>query len=85
MREIILIIMIILFAIGYFKVCFAIDDKKQSKLLYVFLITFLFGISIFLNFIFINQQNDYEKEIKELKKGLPQYEEIHGVYIIKKK
>ena len=23
-------------------------------------------------------------KIKELKKGLPQYEEIHGVYIIKK-
>lgn len=77
--------MIILFTIGYFKVCHAIDDKKLSKVFYVFLMTFLFAISILLNFVFINQQNDYEKEIKELKKGLPQYEEIHGVYIIKKK
>ena len=46
--------------------------------------TFLFAISILLNFILIVQQDVYEKEIKELKKGLPQYEEIHGVYIIKK-
>ena len=46
---------------------------------------FLFSISILLNFILIVQQYNYEKEIKELKKGLPQYEKIHGVYIIKKK
>lgn len=84
MREIILTIMIILFIIGYFKVCYAIDDKKHSRILYVFLMTFLFGFSILLNFIFINIQDSDEKEIKELKKGLPEYEEIHGVYVIKK-
>ena len=84
MRETVLVIMIILFIIGYFKVCYAIDDKKYSRIYYVFLMVILFGISILLNFILIVQQDDYEKEIKELKKGLPQYEEIHGVYIIKK-
>ena len=85
MRETVLVIMIILFIIGYFKVCYAIDDKKYSRIYYVFLMTFLFAISILLNFLLIVQQDDYEKEIKELKKGLPQYEEVHGVYIIKKK
>ena len=84
MRETVLVIMFILYIIGYFKVCYAIDDKKHSRIYYVFLMTFLFSISILLNFILIVQQADYEKEIKELKKGLPQYEEIHGVYIIKK-
>lgn len=85
MREIVLAIMIILFVIGYFKVCYAIDDKKHSKIYYVFLMVVLFGFSIALNFSLIVQQDDYKKEIKELKKGLPQYEEIHGVYKIKKK
>ena len=85
MREIILTIMIILFIIGYFKVFYAIADKKFSRIYYVFLMTFLFSISILLNFLYITKQDDYETEIKELKKGLPQYEEIHGVYIIKKK
>lgn len=84
MRETVLVIMFILYIIGYFKVCYAIDDKKHSRIYYVFLMIFLFAISILLNFILIVQQDDYEKEIKELKKGLPQYEEIHGVYIIKK-
>jgi hypothetical protein len=84
MREIVLIIMIILFVIGYFKVAYAIDDKKHSRIYYVFLMVVLFGFSIALNFSLIVQQDDYIKEIKELKKGLPQYEEIHGVYIIKK-
>ena len=84
MRETVLVIMIILFIIGYFKVCYAIDDKKYSRIYYVFLMTFLFALSILLNFLLVVQQDDYEKEIKELKKGLPQYEEIHGVYIIKK-
>ena len=84
MRETVLVIMFILYIIGYFKVGYAIDDKKHSRIYYVFLMTFLFSISILLNFILIVQQADYEKEIKELKKGLPQYEEIHGVYIIKK-
>ena len=85
MRETVLVIMIILFIIGYFKVCYAIDNKKHSRIYYVFLMTFLFSISMLLNFIFINIQESNEKKIKELKKGLPQYEEIHGVYIIKKK
>lgn len=85
MRETVLVIMFILYIIGYFKVCYAIDDKKHSRIYYVFLMIFLFGISILLNFILIVQQDDYEKEIKELKKELPQYEEIHGVYIIKNK
>lgn len=84
MGETVLVIMIILFIIGFFEVCLAIDDKKYSRIYYVFLMTFIFGISMLLNFTLISQQNDYEKEIKELKKGLPQYEEIHGVYIIKK-
>lgn len=77
--------MIILFLIGYFKVCDALDDKKLYKVYYVFLMTILFGLSIMTNFILLNQQNDYEKEIKNLKKGLPKYKEIHGVYIIEKK
>ncbi len=85
MRETIIVIMFILYIIGYFKVCYAIDDKKYSRIYYVFLMMFLFSISILLNFILIVQQYGYEKEIKELKKGLPQYEKIHGVYIIKKK
>ena len=85
MRETVLVIMIILFIIGYFKVGYAIDDKKYSRIYYVFLMVILFGISMLLNFTLIVQQDDYEKEIKELKKGLPQYEEVHGVYIIKKK
>ena len=85
MRETIIVIMFILYIIGYLKVCYAIDDKKYSRIYYVFLMMFLFSISILLNFILIVQQYDYEKEIKELKKGLPQYEKIHGVYIIKKK
>ena len=85
MRETIIVIMFILYIIGYFKVCYAIDDKKYSRIYYVFLMMFLFSISILLNFILIVQQYNYEKEIKELKKGLPQYEKIHGVYIIKKK
>lgn len=85
MREIILTIMIILFIIGYFKVIFAIYDKEQPRIYYVFLMKVLFGFSIILNFILIAQQDNYEKEIKYLKKGLPQYEEIHDVYIIKKK
>lgn len=84
MRETVLVIMFILYIIGYFKVCYAIDDKKHSRIYYVFLMMFLFSILILLNSILIVQQDDYEKEIKELKKGLPQYEEIHGVYIIKK-
>ena len=84
MRETVLVIMFILYIIGYFKVCYAIDDKKHSRIYYVFLMTFLFALSILLNFLLVVQQDDYEKEIKELKKGLPQYEEIHGVYIIKK-
>ena len=84
MRETIIVIMFILYIIGYLKVCYTIDDKKYSRIYYVFLMMFLFGISILLNFILIVQQYDYEKEIKELKKGLPQYEEVHGVYIIKK-
>ena len=84
MRETVLVIMFILYIIGYFKVCYAIDDKKYSRIYYVFLMTFLFALSILLNFLLVVQQDDYEKEIKELKKGLPQYEEIHGVYIIKK-
>lgn len=86
MRALILIIMIILFAIGYFKVCYAIDDKKKSRILYVFLMVFLFGLSISINFMLISQQEDYEKEIKNLKKGFPQYEKINeSVYILKKK
>ena len=85
MRETIIVIMFILYIIGYFKVCYAIDDKKYSRIYYVFLMMFLFSISILLNFILIVQQYGYEKEIKELKKWLPQYEKIHGVYIIKKK
>ncbi len=85
MRETIIVIMFILYIIGYFKVGYAIDDKKYSRIYYVFLMMFLFSISILLNFILIVQQYDYKKEIKELKKGLPQYEKIHGVYIIKKK
>ena len=85
MRETVLVIMIILFIIGYFKVCYAIDDKKYSRIYYVFLMVALFGISMLLNFTLIAQQDNYEKEIKELKKGLPQYEEVHDVYIIKKK
>ena len=85
MRETVLVIMFILYIIGYFKVGYAIiDDKKYSRIYYVFLMMFLFSISILLNFILIVQQYGYEKEIKELKKGLPQYEKIHGVYIIKK-
>ena len=84
MREIVLIIMVILFIIGYFTVCYAIDDKKESRLNYVYLMVFLLGVSIGLNFTLIRLQNNYIKEIESLKKGLPQYEEIHGVYIIKK-
>ena len=84
MGETVLVIMFILYIIGYFKVCYAIDDKKHSRIYYVFLMMFLFSILTLLNSILIVQQYDYKKEIKELKKGLPQYEEIHGVYIIKK-
>ena len=84
MRETVLVIMFILYIIGYFKVCHAIDDKKHSRIYYVFLMMFLFSILILSNSILIVQQDDYKKEIKELKKGLPQYEEIHGDYIIKK-
>jgi archaellum biogenesis protein FlaJ (TadC family) len=63
MRETVLVIMIILFIIGYFKVCYAIDDKKYSKIYYVFLMVALFGISMLLNFTLIAQQDNYEKEI----------------------
>jgi archaellum biogenesis protein FlaJ (TadC family) len=70
MRETVLVIMIILFIIGYFKVCYAIDDKKYSRIYYVFLMVVLFGFSIALNFSLIVQQDDYKKEIKELKKWI---------------
>lgn len=90
MRETVLIIMIILFIIGYFKVGYALCNKNdekilKSKILYIALMLVLFGFSMVINFILINQQGYYEKEIKELKKGLPQYEEIRGVYRIKNK
>lgn len=84
-REIILGIMCILFIIGYFKSADSIDEEKFSGLYYIFLMTFLFGISILLNFIFIVNQDRLEKELIEKSKGLPEYEEIHNVYIIKKK
>ena len=85
MIETVLVIMVILFIIGYFKVGYAIDDKKYSRIYYLFLMTSLFGISILLNFLLITNQYIYEKEIEEPKEGLPKYEEIHGIYIIKKK
>ena len=84
MRETVFIIML-LFIIGYFKVCYAIDDKKYSRIYYVFLLTFLFIASMILNFLFISNQDKLEKQLIEKSKGLPEYEEIHGVYIIKKK
>ena len=84
-REIILTIMSVLFIIGYFKVCYKIDINKQSEILWIFLMTFLFGMSILLNFLFISNQDILEKQLIEKSKGLPEYEEIHGVYVIKKK
>lgn len=82
MIEIILTIMIILFIIGYFKSCYKIDEEKQSGILWIFLMTFLFSISILLNFVLIEQNN---KLIEKTKNKCPEYEEIHEVYIIKKK
>ena len=46
--------------------------------------TFLFAISMLLTFSSLHRQKELEKELVDRSKGLPQYEEVHGVYIIKK-
>jgi RsiW-degrading membrane proteinase PrsW (M82 family) len=84
MREIILGIMCVLFIIGYFKSCYSVDEEKKSGILWIFLMTFLFAFSMLLNYIYIEKQDRLEKQLIEKSKGLPKYEEIHGVYIIKK-
>ena len=83
-REIILGIMFVLFIIAYIKVGVSIDKEKPSGVNYVVLMAFLFGLSILLNFTLIKEEEDFEQEIKELKQGLPQYEEVHGLYRLKK-
>ena len=84
MKETFLIGMCVLFAIGYFKVCFKIDKNKIDGVYWIFLMTFLFAISMLLTFSSLHRQKELEKELVDRSKGLPQYEEVHGVYIIKK-
>lgn len=84
-REIILGVMCVLFIIGFFKAGLKIDNKKPSGVLWIGFLLFLFAFSVILNFVLIQEQCNLEKEIKDKSKGLLEYEEIHGVYIIKKK
>lgn len=85
MREIILVIVIILFVVAYFKVSYSIDEKKPSSFLWAGLMLLLFGYCVMGNFVLLKVQTNLEEELKEARKGLPEYEEIKGVYIIKKK
>jgi hypothetical protein len=84
-REIILGVMCVLFIVGFFKAGLRIDDKKLSGVLWIGFLAFLFAFSMFLNFMLIQEQDELEKKLKDKSKGLPEYEETHGVYIIKKK
>ena len=76
--------MCVLFVIGYFKARFKFDKNKIDGVYWIFLMTFLFAISMLLTFSSLRKQKELEKELVGRSKGLPQYEEVHGVYIIKK-
>jgi len=75
-----LIIICVLFIVGYFKVCYAIDKEKFNKILYVFLMTFLFSLSILVNFIFLHKNDELTKKVEN---KCPEYEQI-TVYKLKK-
>ena len=80
-REIILGIMCVLFIIGYFKSCFSIEKEKWYNVYWIMLMTFLFGISMLLNFLFIDSNDDLRKKVEN---KCPEYEQI-TVYQLKKK
>jgi hypothetical protein len=82
MREIILTVMIILFVIGYFKIAFSLDIKKRSKILWLVLMTFMFGFSILLNFLFINTNDELTEKVKN---KCPEYEKVENVYKLKER
>jgi hypothetical protein len=82
MREIILTVMIILFVIGYFNIAFSLDIKKRSKIFWLFLMTFIFGFSILLNFLFINTNDELTEKVKN---KCPEYEKMENVYKLKER
>jgi hypothetical protein len=64
MREITLTILCILFIVGYFKTCFAIDIQKQRDILWVFLMTLVFSFSMLLNFTLVAENDKLIEKTK---------------------
>jgi hypothetical protein len=80
MRETVLLIMLLLALICFYRAGMCIDDKKPIGVLIIAGLFLICGISILINFILI-LQND---KLEEQNKGLPKYEKIENVYILKK-
>jgi uncharacterized membrane protein len=80
MREVFLIIMLVLALVCFFRAGMCMDDNKQYGILIVAALFLICGISIILNYVLIYQNNKLEQQSK----GLPKYEKIENVYILKK-
>jgi len=80
MREGVLIIMLILALVCFYRAGMCMDDNKQYGILIVAALFFICGISILLNFTLIFENDKLEQQSK----GLPKYEKIENVYILKK-
>lgn len=65
MIELSLVSMGTLFIVCFFKVIFALGKEKKSKIIYVGLMLFLYGLLMLVSLMLISQQKDYEKQIKE--------------------
>ena len=81
MRETVLIILIILAIVCFFKTGLCIDENKPYAILYLAGLVFMCGISIVCNFILIRQNNELTEKVKG---KCPEYEQINNVYILKK-
>jgi len=80
-RFIMLIIMGVIVCICYFGIAFSIEEKKLTKgILSLFVMIFIALISLFINFVIINQNNELEKKLKG---KCPEYKKIENVYQLK--
>jgi RsiW-degrading membrane proteinase PrsW (M82 family) len=73
MIKIFLTIMIILFVIGYFKIGLSINKEKPSKILWLFLMTFIFGILVVQNLALIDNNDELREKVKN---KCPEYEKV---------
>jgi hypothetical protein len=82
MRETILIIMGILFTICYIKVGTEVAKTKPFYVLLVAAMLSMFAFELAITLTLISQNDALKSKVKN---KCPEYEEVHGLYRLKKK